>query len=281
GVVDALGSGVNGLAPGDPVAVEPLATCGHCAICRRGDDSICPSCQLYGVHRPGGLAEYAVLPAARLFPVPRDLDLRVAALAEPMAVVTHGLRRAGFRPGQRVGVIGAGTVGLLTVAAAHQLGAAEVWATARHPHQAERARALGAAHVLGEGDAAPASLAAVGREAPVDIAVETVGGHANTLDAAGAWVRPGGAVSVLGVFLGPVRLETMTLLLKEVTLAWSYCYGRRDLPVDFDQAIGILAARRDAFAELVTHSVPLDEVGRAFALAADKGAGAVKVSVVP
>ncbi len=291
GVVDALGDGVEGPATGTPVAVEPLRTCGRCACCASGRDAICPDAQMLGVHGPGGLAEYALVDAVRLFPVPEALDGRLAALAEPMAVVVHGLKRGGFAPGQRVLVLGAGAVGLLAVAAARHLGAGEIWATARHPHQAAGAAALGADRVLTESEATPAALAGMGREAPIDLALETVGGTADTLDAAAAALRPGGVVSVLGFFTGRISLDTLPLLLKEISLVWSYCYGRErpDAPrargsaadADFARAIEILTAQRDSLLPLVTHTVPLEQVSRAFELAADKRAGAVKVSVVP
>jgi threonine dehydrogenase-like Zn-dependent dehydrogenase len=129
--------------------------------------------------------------------------------------------------------------------------------------------------------AAPAELARAGRAAPFDLVVESVGGGADTLNAAAAAVRRGGVVSVLGVFLGPVRLDTLPLLLKEATLAWSYCYARSDEPCDFAEATRLLAAERERAARLATHAVPLAEAERAFALAADRKAGAVKVSVIP
>jgi L-iditol 2-dehydrogenase len=281
GVVDALGPGVEHLAPGAAVAVEPLRSCGHCDECRRGLHALCASVQLLGVHDSGGFAEYAVVPAERVFPVPSDLDPRVAALAEPTAVVVRGLRRGGFVAGSRVLVLGAGSLGLLAVLAARALGAGEVWASARHEAQARLARELGAQRVLGEGEATPAELGRATRRAPVDLVLETVGGRADTLNAAAAAVRRGGAVAVLGMFLAPVSLDTLPLLLKEATLAWSYCYGRTAEPCEFATATRILADERERAARLTTHAVPLAEAERAFALAADRKGGAVKVSVIP
>jgi L-iditol 2-dehydrogenase len=280
GVVDAVGTGVAGLAPGTAVAVEPLRSCGRCDECRRGLEAICPEGQLLGVHAHGGFAEYVLVPARRAFPVPADLDPRVAALAEPMAVVVRGLRRGGFAPGQRVLVLGAGTVGLLATLAARALGAGAVEVSARHAAQVRLARELGATRVLGEAEAGAGELARAGG-APFDLVIETVGGGADTLNAAAAAVRRGGTVTVLGIFLAPVRLDTLPLLMKEVTLAWSYCYGRSDEPCDFAEATRLLAAERERAARLLTHAVPLADAERAFGLAADRKAGTVKVSVIP
>ena len=284
GRIDALGPGVAGVAGGMRVAVEPMRGCGACASCRRGQYSICRGARLHGVHLPGGLAEYIVVPADRVHRLPADLDPQLAALAEPMAVVVHALLRGNLAAGQRVLVLGAGSVGLLTLAAARRLGAAEVWITARHPHQALRARALGATRVLGEAEAEPLALEAIGREAPFDLVVETVGGQADTLRAASAAVRPGGTISVIGLFLGGAPIDPFGLMLKEVTMAWSYCYGVRAAGAgrsDFAHAIDVIAAERDALAALVTHRFPLEQIARGFEVASDRRGGAIKVSINP
>jgi threonine dehydrogenase-like Zn-dependent dehydrogenase len=94
-------------------------------------------------------------------------------------------------------------------------------------------------------------------------------------------LRPGGRVSVLGLFLGPVTLDPIPLLLKEASLVWSNCYARAPGEPDFATATRLVAEQRAALAAVTTHAVPLAEVERAFALAADKRSGAVKVSVLP
>jgi L-iditol 2-dehydrogenase len=281
GRVDGVGEGVEGLATGDRVAVEPLSSCGRCDYCRAGRDSICPEVQIFGIHRHGGFAEYAVLPAHRLFGVPDDLEPRIAALSEPMAVAVHGLRLGRLRAGQRVLVLGAGTVGLLTAKAAVALGAGDVWLTARHPHQAELGAHLGATRVLSEGESSRENLFRLGCEAPIDLVVETVGGTADTLRPAASAVRPGGTIAVLGIFLGDVALDTLPLLIKENTLTWSNCYARAPEGADFETAVNLVAEHRDELTEIATHEVPLEAIARAFALAGDKKAGAVKVTVVP
>ena len=282
GVVDALGTGVTGTSLGDLVAVEPFRTCGTCPECRSGNVCICRSARLLGVHDPGGLAGYAVAPAERLFPVPAGLAPEIAALAEPLAVVVHALERGALEEGQRVLVLGAGSIGLLTVLAARALGAGEVLISARYPHQAELAEALGADRILTEEEGEPAALDALGRRERIDLVVETVGGQAETLNAAAAAARPGGTISVVGVFLGRVGLDGLPLLLKELTLTWSYCYHHESGDrADFRRALDLLDRERNAVSALVTRTLPLEEVSAAFALAADKKAGTVKVSLIP
>ena len=159
------------------------------------------------------------------------------------------------------------------------MGAGEVWLTARHPHQAELGRVLGAARVLREDEADPMQIAALASEAPIDCVVETVGGSADTLRVACSAIRPGGTVSVLGLFGADVAVPPFPLLVKEGTLTWSNCYGRADGRIEFEQAIGILGAHADALAPIATHAVALDDVARGFELASDKRSGAVKVTV--
>ena len=281
GEVDEVGDGVDGFAAGDLVVVEPLRSCGICSYCRAGMDAICPELRVFGIHLNGGFAEFTTVPARRLFHVPPDLDPCVAALCEPMAVVVHGLHRGRFAAGQRVLVIGAGSIGLLAAKAAASLGAGDVWLTARHPHQAELGRALGAHRVLGESEAAASELARFGVEHPFDCVLETVGGTGETLRLACAAVRPGGTVSVLGVFMREIALDPFAPFLKETTIAWSNCYSRPGEGADFQTAVELVDRHRDELALLNTHTVSLDEVDRALDLAADRKAGSVKVTVVP
>jgi threonine dehydrogenase-like Zn-dependent dehydrogenase len=281
GRVEALGDGVEGLSAGLHVRVEPLHTCGLCRSCNEGRDSTCRQCRVFGVHLPGGFAEYVVVPARRVFPLPEDLAPGVSALAEPMAVAVHGIRRGAFVHGQRVLVLGAGNVGLATLVAARAMGAGEVLISARHPHQAELARELGADRVLDEREATPEALGALSLEHDIDLVVETVGGTANTLRAACHAIRPGGVVSVVGLFLQDPGVEPLALFLKEGTLAWSNCYHRGPGAPDFDEAVRILDAERDMLERLLTHTVPLTEIDRAFSLASDKKSGVIKVTVIP
>lgn len=281
GRIDAIGPGVEGLTRGALVAIEPLVTCGACPPCRSGKDNVCPELRLLGVHRPGGFAEAVVVRAERAFPVARDLEPRIAALAEPVAVVLHGLRRGGFEPGKRVLVLGAGSIGLLSVLAARQAGAKEVFVSARHAHQAALAREFGATRVLSEADASAGGLMALGREAPADLVVETIGGHSDALRAAAWALAPGGTISVLGVFTAPITLDGYPLLVREGTLAFSNCYGRERGRADFADGVDLLDRERERLARLATHAFPLDRVADAFAAASDKKAGAIKVTVVP
>ena len=135
--------------------------------------------------------------------------------------------------------------------------------------------------MLGESEAGIAALADLGRRTPIDLAVETVGGAAETLGPCAAAIRPGGTISVLGVFTRPVPIDPFPLFMKEGTLAWSNCYSHSGERADFEDALRVLDENREGLGAVTTHQVPLDEIERALALAADKKAGSVKVTVRP
>jgi threonine dehydrogenase-like Zn-dependent dehydrogenase len=281
GIVDSVGPGVKRVSEGDHVAVEPFRSCGECEECRSGRDPVCRSSQLLGVQADGGLAEYLVASERRMFPAPADLGPELTALAEPLSVSIHGLRRGGFEKGSRILILGAGCVGLMALFGARAMRAGEVWITARYPHQAEVARRLGATRVLDEAEASRENLDRLGRSHPIDMVVETVGGGADTINDGAAAVRPGGAVAVLGFFLGGIKLDPLPLLMKEVSLVWSYCYEHGERSADFSDSLEFISRERELAALFTSASVPLDHIERAFALASDKKAGIVKVSVLP
>lgn len=282
GVIDAAGAGVDSIAVGESVAVEPIASCGDCAACRRGQPMWCRSVELYGIHLAGGMADSIVVPAERAHRVDASLAPEIAALVEPTAVAVHGCRRAELKTGERVLILGAGTIGLLAIVAARAAGATDVWITARHAHQAERARELGASRVLDAREADATALDRLGRAHDVDVAIETVGGSADTLELALRAIRPGGRIAVLGLFDGPQRVDPWKALLKEVSLVWSSCYAQPPgEPAEFERAARLVEAERERLAAICTHTFSLEQAARAFEVAGDKSSGAIKVTLRP
>lgn len=278
-VVD-VGAGGGTLHAGDRVTVEPLVVCRECWACRTGNYQQCTQLRVLGTMLDGGFAEYLRVPAYTLFPLPAAVDFEVGALAEPLAVAVHAVRVANVGLGDRVLVLGAGTIGLLSIAAAKAAGACEVWITARHAQQSAAAAALGATRVFSGPEAAD-ELSAQTRSHAVDVVVETVGGAADTINDGVHVVRRGGCVAVLGVFTTAPSLNAIALVVKEVRLIGSLTYGRPGPRADFDVALGLLADQPERFRQLITHRFPLAEIARGFAAAADKRSGAIKVAIRP
>jgi threonine dehydrogenase-like Zn-dependent dehydrogenase len=265
GTVDALGEDVD-LPIGAPVAIEPLVGCGGCVQCAAGRPNRCARRILYGVDARGGMAEQVAVPAACIHPLPDGLAAADGALAEPLAVCVRGVRLAGVGLGDRVAVLGAGTIGLLSILAARAAGAATVAFTARHAVQHERAVALGGEPLADDG---------------FDVVLETVGGRADTLTRAVELARPGGTIGLLGIFDAPVPFPAFDCSMKELRVVGSNCYSRGDTVSDFAAAVDLLAREADLVRGLVTHRFPLAAVNDAFAAAADKSSGSVKVLIEP
>jgi L-iditol 2-dehydrogenase len=280
GDIAAVGAGVSRLRAGDRVAVEPLIVCGKCFYCRTGDYQLCPQFQVAGNSVDGGFAEYLRMPAYALFPLPDRLDYEIGALTEPLAVTVHAARLAPVRMDDRVLVLGAGTIGLLAVAAAKAAGAGEVWITARHAQQIKAATAMGATRVFA-GPSAEGELSAAAHEQPIDVVIETVGGTADTLNDAIHSARRGGTVVVLGIFGSSPALSALVLVVKEIRLIGSMTYGRSGTRADFDIAIDMLSRAPEQYRQLVTHCYGLNDIARGFEVASDKATGSIKVAIEP
>jgi L-iditol 2-dehydrogenase len=275
GIVDAVGDNCS-ISTGARVAVEPILGCHHCHFCHTGSANLCVDTKLFGFALPGGLAEYVSVPEATLHTLPENLNAQVAALCEPMAVCVRGMRIGAIQPGSRVAILGAGTIGLCSIITARAAGAAEILITARHPHQQELARALGADAVFGNAD----DLLAQTGEQHVDVVIETVGGSANTLAEAVTVARTGGRLVMLGVFDSDPSLPGFAFFQKELTLAASNCYGRENASAgDFALGTRLTCEHADVLQDLITHTFALDQVADAFATAEDKSTRSIKVQI--
>jgi threonine dehydrogenase-like Zn-dependent dehydrogenase len=261
-----LGHEMAGTLPdGTPVAIEPLDPCWTCEACSSGAYNLCgrgPSMVL-GVGRDGGLAEACAVPETAVTRLPTGVDLADACLIEPLAVAVHAVRRGSVSAGQRVAVVGGGSLGQLAIAAAQARGA-EVSMEARHDAQAEVARQLGAT-AASEG---------------YDIVIEAAG-TASALARAVELCRPGGTVVAVGSYWEAPVMPALDMGMREVTLVPSSMYARSGPVRDFDSAAALMTARPELPGLVITHRFPLDAAAEAFAAARDRAAGAIKVVVEP
>jgi threonine dehydrogenase-like Zn-dependent dehydrogenase len=176
-----------------------------------------------------------------------------------LAIAVHGIRQGGVSAGDRVAVIGGGSIGLCALIVARAEGA-EVAVAARHKHQIEAAKRLGGV--------------ALEQEYPVVI---DCAGTAEALDQAVKLCRPGGTLILLASYWQGMTLPGFALCLKEVKIVPSSLYDHRHDSSDFERAAQILANQPEVADALITHRLPLDEAGRAFEIAGDRGAGVIKV----
>jgi 2-desacetyl-2-hydroxyethyl bacteriochlorophyllide A dehydrogenase len=259
-----LGHEFAGVADAIAYAVEPIIWCGVCEQCQAGHTQRCTGERVnLGIFVDGGLTEHVRVPEYALTALPEGLDVADAALVEPMSVSWHGVRCAAIAPGERVVVVGGGSIGLLAVAAARSLGHA-VALEARHPKQHEAARRLGATAPTGE----------------YDVVIEAAGSE-SALERCAELARPGGRVVLLGVYHGLVPVPGIPTIVKELSWRAAMAYGRHDGVREFEESAALLAANPEIADTLITHRFPLDDAVEAFRVAQDRAGGAIKVVLAP
>jgi 2-desacetyl-2-hydroxyethyl bacteriochlorophyllide A dehydrogenase len=239
GTVVSTGPGAEDL-DGARVTVNPLSGCGECRLCRAGDTNLCHERVLVGVHVPGAFADYVKVRAADARVLPDDVSMRIGALMEPLANGVHAVRLA--PPGaQRVVVIGAGTIGLVTLQAALLEGFDEVQVV--EPQELRRARALtlGASAAEPEPGAADLVLDAVG----------AAGARQHGLDL----LRPGGTMVCIGLADDDTTLGFHNVVRSQHRIQGSYAYT---MP-DFDQAHEWLVSGQAKLGDDLTAVRPLED----------------------
>ncbi len=205
GVVAEVGPEVSGVEVGDRVVVNATLSCGQCEFCLRGEDNRCRQGSILGEHVRGGYAEYVVVPARNVLKLPEGFPFEEAAAASLVFLTAwHMLiTRGALRPGEDVLIVGAG--GGVNTAALQiaKLAGARVIVVASNAEKAERARALGADHVIDrsqEPDWSRAVWQWTGKRG-VDVVVDNVG-QATWMKSIRA-LRPGGRMLVVGATSGP------------------------------------------------------------------------------
>jgi L-iditol 2-dehydrogenase len=278
GVVALVGDGVTSVRPGDRVALRSVLSCGTCEPCLTGRPNICVRRRGLGMHLDGAYAECVRLPEALVAPLPEELSFEQGAMIEPLAVAMHAVNITPIELMDRVVIVGAGTIGLLTLLAARLRGAERIVVTDRSRHRLDMAAALGADRVIDvdAGDPVAVVLEALdGRGA--DAVFEAVG-SSPTVQQSVSVVRPGGSVTWIGNSEPRVELGMQDLVTKELTLRGAYAYGTDG---EFDRAAETLAATRIDVRPLVEVVAPLDEGTGLFREIAEGRLAAVKVILTP
>ncbi len=265
GHVEALGEGVVGLAVGDLVAVSPSRPCGACRFCLAGAPNHCLNMRFYGSAMPfphiqGAFREVLVADASQCAKAD-GLTAGEAAMAEPLAVALHAVAQAGAVLGKRVLVTGCGPIGCLCILAARRAGAAEIVATDLSDFTLGLAAKVGADLVIKAGPEALAEYRA--EKGQFDVLLECSGAVA-ALAAAIPALRPRGVIVQVGIS-GDMALPMQVITAKEIELRGSFRFHH-----EFGFGVGLMQRGLLDVKPLITHSVPLVEAERAFALANDR-----------
>jgi 2-desacetyl-2-hydroxyethyl bacteriochlorophyllide A dehydrogenase len=277
GVIEDPG-GYQGLTTADRVTAIPINSCDECAPCKKGLLNLCVN----NTKRPqmgqtgqGAYAEYIAVRADMVRRLPDSIDELSAAMIEPAAVALHAVKEAGVQRGDRVMVVGGGTIGLLCAAWARIYGASYVVITEANKNRGDLAREIADAdQVLEAGDPKLNSKIKKATEGGADVVIETSAADAGIHSALLA-VRPKGTVALLGISFKPQSLATLVAVVKEIAIKPVYAY----LPGDFDLVIdamrrGVLKVNR-----FVSRTVGLHEVQAAFENLSSGTSAEVKIVV--
>lgn len=261
------GSATAGFDIGDRVFAGCHLTCRGCRMCRAGRSMLCPQRSILGLDRDGAFSERFVIPALIARRVPDGLSDRRAALAEPFAVAAHAVDLASITDGERVAVVGPGTVGLLTIGALCGRDVT-VFGTSGDAAQLAIAERLGAS-VAGTIDSDVFLSAA----ATFDVVIETAG-HSSAVGAGLRLLAPGGRLVCVGLPATATPVRTADLAFTEQRIV-----GSRGYDLSTWDTLGERLATATGLEELVSRTLPFERFGEAVPLI--QGRVATKVLLHP
>jgi threonine dehydrogenase-like Zn-dependent dehydrogenase len=217
-----MGHEFAGVAPdGSRVTVNPIVSCGICDLCVQGLTHVCRERAIVGIHRPGAFAERVAVPQHMVHELPADMSWERAAMIEPLANGVHAWHLAGRPAGARVGVIGAGTIGLVSYLAASAGGAGEVVVVDLAEDRLSTARDLGAA-------------TATSLEGEFDVVIDAVG-VAATHRASVERLRPAGTAVWIGLMGTEPAFNSADFIRQEKRVLGSFAYTDEE----FGEAVGL------------------------------------------
>jgi L-iditol 2-dehydrogenase len=237
GVVDDVGASVAGLEAGDRVAVEPGVPCRRCEFCKRGEYQVCQDVTFMAAPPDdGAFTEYVAWPADFVYPIPKSMSMREAALCEPLSCGVHVNRTGEVGLGDTVLVTGDGPIGILAMAVAGAAGATDRLITGRHDEKLDIAKDLGADRTINVREEDPAeAIDAYTDGRGVDVAIEAAGASA-ALETAIDAIRPAGQVVLYG--LGDrfdATIDVVDHIVTEVDLRAGFRYSNT-----YPAAIGLI-----------------------------------------
>jgi 2-desacetyl-2-hydroxyethyl bacteriochlorophyllide A dehydrogenase len=264
GAIEEVGLGVTGFKQGDKVAGDPRVGCGGCTWCLQGDYNLCPDLGFIGEVSPGCFAEYILMDPRKLLQLPPEIDLRRAALVEPLAVAMHIIGQGSFTKETSLAIIGAGPIGLLTVLAAKAARIGRIAVLDISQSRLDMAKKLGADKVFTAFPDDPAEA--------VDAAVDAVGKE-QTLNGALNWLKPGGRLVMAGIYEERAQIDPNFIVTKELSLVGVDAYGTADLK----RSVAFLANCSSEIEQVISHVLPFSSAAQGFELLTTPGANCSKI----
>ncbi len=273
GEVAAIGEGVDNIAEGQRVAVDPGVFCGYCFFCQRAQGNHCLHWSSIGVTRNGGFAEYVLAPKANIYPI-GDMPYETAAFIEPISCVVYGLKRLQIPVGANALIYGAGTIGLLMLQLARHGGAGQVVSVDTKPEKLALARKLGATATVRAGDTADDELRQLS-ELGYDVVIDCTGVPA-VVEHTFTHMRDEGKLLFFGVnpVEATIKVSPYDVYKKDLTILGSFA-----LRYTFHQAIDLLENGSVDVKPLLSAQLPLERFPDALKLAGE--GDALKVQIQP
>ncbi|CAN7717066.1 alcohol dehydrogenase catalytic domain-containing protein [Rhizobium sp. LjRoot98] len=255
GVVTEVGAGVREFSAGDTVVADSRFWCGECSACRSGRQNICDHLGFVGEICDGGFAEQVALPARLLVKHDPALDPAIAAMAEPLAVALHAVRRHAVPAGEPVLVIGCGPIGGLAALLLSRLHDGPILVCDRNPDRAELvARVAAAASVTLDTESLRDALS--GRV--IRYALDATG-HIDVLRQVIALLGGGGSLTLVGITHGRIELDPNLLVEREIALVGCHAFTS-ELP----ESVAMLPGLSAALAELIDREIAVDAIPQAY-----------------
>jgi L-iditol 2-dehydrogenase len=285
GRVVALGEGVDEFALGDRVAIEAHHGCGRCDNCLVGKYTACLNYgnlnkghRASGMTTDGGFAEYALHHVSALYKLPDNLSYKASVLITTAGTGLYGLEATGgYIAGQDIAVFGPGPVGLMTVQACKQLGAANVILVGTRDSRLKMGHQLGADHIINARTTNPVqAIKDLTGGAGVDLAIECSGSVDVPQQCVQATKR-GGKLLFLAFYPGPVTFDLSTVVRSDIIMYSTRGEGGNNVK----RAIALAAQGRLRGDELVTHEFPLENIAEAFRVLRERIGDPIKVVIVP
>jgi len=263
GIVEELGSGDFHVIPGERVTVKPIAQCGACYWCLRGQYSLCPKAleRAIGISpaHDGAFAQYVLIkyPSEMLVELPDSVTLEQGALVEPLATSLHGVRLSRFKPGDTAVVIGAGMIGLGVVQFLQLGGAGKIIVLEINRKKSAIAATLGADTVLNPENAGSdvmEKIMALTGGVGADIVFECAGVPL-ALQTCTDYVKSGGQVMLIGINDREVAIQPFMMVVREVELKGVIGYYD-----EFSYVLDFLARRKVNTDVLISDSIDLHDI---------------------
>ena len=256
GIVEKVGDGSNELL-GQRVTVLPSLVCGECYNCRTGRFNICESLRVIGCQAPGAFAEYVVVPKDKIFRLPDVASWQQGVLVEPLAVAVHAVRRVSHIAGKNVLVLGAGTIGLMTILTLKSYGVGKIIVSDFNDQRLALSKEMGANLTVNPNKDDLKKVVKNNAEL-IDVTFECVGVQP-TINSAIELTRKGGKVIVLGVYEDDVMVNMGLVQDKEINMLGSLMYDKED----YFEAIRIIGNKPE-ITKMITHHFDITEVAEAF-----------------